>query len=126
VTTNAGARVILVADDDWMNREVMQTFLESAGYHVIPAISGSQALQLTYARRPDLVMLDVRMNGLDGYEVCEHLKSDESLHSLKVVLVTAMEREEDMARAAAVHADDFLPKSLDWMTIMARVGQLLE
>src|SRR5262245_8429355 len=62
--------VIMVVDDDWMNRELLQTHLERAGYDVVTANNGQKALEIVMSRPPDLVLLDVRMHGLDGYEVC--------------------------------------------------------
>ena len=70
-----GKTIILVVDDDWMNRELLQTHLERAGYIVVTANNGQKALEAVSSRPPDLVLLDVRMHGLNGYEVCSRLGS---------------------------------------------------
>lgn len=117
--------LILIADDDWMNREVMQSFFEHSGYGVIVAQDGAEAVRLAQEHKPDLALLDVRMRGMDGYEVCAELKGDAATQSIVVVVITALERDKDRERAAEVHADDFVQKSMDWTTIMTRIEKLL-
>jgi CheY-like chemotaxis protein len=119
------ASLVLVVDDDWMNREVMQSFFEHAGYQVIVATNGNQALQLAHTHHPALAMIDVRMSDLSGYEVCHLLKSDTQTQNVKVVLITALERKEDRVYAQEARADDFVSKSLEWPAIVERVGLLL-
>lgn len=117
--------LILIADDDWMNREVMQSFFEHAGLEVVIAKDGSEALELAHARQPRLALLDVRMRGVDGYAVCAQLKADEATRQMIVVLITALERDHDRERAVQVGADDFVPKSMDWTAILERIEGLL-
>jgi CheY-like chemotaxis protein len=117
--------LILIADDDWMNREVMQSFFEHAGLEVVIASDGSEAVELAQARQPRLALLDVRMRGVDGYAVCAQLKADEATRHIIVVLITALERDHDRERAAQVGADDFVPKSMDWTAILERIEGLL-
>jgi two-component system cell cycle response regulator len=104
------APIILVVDDDWMNRDLMQAHLTVAGYEVVTANSGEKALQLVDAQMPDLILLDVRMHGMSGYDVCAHLKSQEATRHIPIIIVTALDKDEDYQRAVEVGADDFLPK----------------
>lgn len=117
--------VILMVDDDWMNREVFQLFLERAGYRVLAADSGAAALALAQTERPDLAFIDVRLGDLDGFAVCAQLKADETTCHIPVVLVTAMEIEAERVRALQAGADDFLSKTMGWSDMIARIARLL-
>src|SRR5688572_16566225 len=116
--------VILVVDDDWMGREVTQAHLESAGYEVMVAHSGERALELAFATPPDLVLLDIRMHGMNGYEVCRHLKANETTKYAPVVMVTALESDDHKLRAIESGADDFLSKPFNSLMMLTRVRSL--
>lgn len=115
----------MIADDDWMSREVLQAFLEGAGYPVIAATSGVEALNLARERQPMLAVVDVRMKDMSGYDVCIALKQDGTTEAIKIVLITGLLREQEKNRAAQAGADDVVSKSLDWNAILARVCKLL-
>jgi CheY-like chemotaxis protein len=117
--------VILIADDDWMNREVMQTFFEHSNFNVLVAQDGDEALRLTREHMPDIALLDVRMRGLTGYDVCAKIKSDAATRHIVVVVITALERDKDREHAVAARADAFVPKSMDWSAILERIEGLL-
>lgn len=117
--------LILVVDDDWMTREVMEAHLLSAGYEVLLAHSGERALALAQERPPDLVLLDVRMHGLSGYDVCERLKHSAATRYAPVVMVTALESESDKLRAINAGADDFISKPFTSLMLLTRVRSLL-
>lgn len=102
---------ILCADDDPDIRAVVAAFLEHLlGCEVRLAKDGTEALQLARAMRPDVALIDVRMPGLDGWEVCKRLKSDEETRTIKVVLMTALEPKESDGVAATIGADGFISK----------------
>jgi DNA-binding response OmpR family regulator len=117
--------VILVVDDDWMNRELLQTHLERAGYEVITANNGQKALDTVVSRPPDLVLLDVRMHGLSGYEVCARLKSQAAMRYVPVIMVTGLDGDADYQEAIEAGADDFLPKPFNSVVMFARIRSLL-
>lgn len=117
--------VILVVDDDWMNRDLLQAHLEAAGYKVVTANSGEKALEIAAARTPDLIMLDVRMHGMSGYEVCARLKALESTQHVPVMIVTALDKDDDYLKAIEAGADDFLPKPFNSIIMLARIRSLL-
>ncbi len=119
------APIILVVDDDWMNRDLLQAHLEVAGYEVMTANSGEKALELVEARTPDLVLLDVRMHGMSGYDVCARLKSQEATRPVPVIIVTALDKDEDYQRAVEVGVDDFLPKPFNSVVMLTRIRSLL-
>lgn len=117
--------LVLLADDDWMSREVMETQLQLAGYQVATANNGDRVLQLAYERPPDLVLLDVRMDGMTGYDVCVQLKTHAATRSTPVMIVTALESDEDMQRAINSGADDFISKPFTALMLLTRVKNLL-
>jgi PleD family two-component response regulator len=117
--------LILVVDDDWMNREVMEAHLQAADYDVMVAHSGESALKMAFERPPDLVLLDVRMQGMSGYEVCERLKSHKATHNTPVVIVTALEDDADKLKAIKVGADDFISKPFTSLVMLTRVKSLI-
>lgn len=115
-----GARV-LVVDDNALNVELIAENLEQEGYVVERAESGETALQRIAAESFDVVLLDVMMPGLSGYEVCARLKADERTHLLPVVMITALDKREDKIRGIAAGADDFIHKPFDRTELLMRV-----
>jgi DNA-binding response OmpR family regulator len=89
------------------------------------ANSGEKALEMAAADPPALVMLDVRLTGLDGLEVCRRLKNDAGTHSIPVVMVTALESEEDQQQAIQAGADGFITKPFEMETLLAQIRSLL-
>jgi adenylate cyclase len=120
-----GPGKILVVDDDPGNREVLEELLRLRGYPVVTAASGPEALRLVKLDPPDLVLLDVTMPGMSGYEVCEALRADPESRLLPVVIVTALEGQEEKIRAIEAGADDFLNKPISPPELVARVKSLL-
>src|SRR5262249_40763874 len=112
---------ILIVDDDWMNRELLQAHLENAGYQALTTNNGTKALELAGSHLPNLILLDVRMPGLDGYEVCSRLKSSEVTGHIPVLLITALEDDESKLKGAAAGADDFVPKPIDIDHMLAQI-----
>jgi putative two-component system response regulator len=115
-----GARV-LVVDDNPLNVELMAENLEQAGYEVVRAGSGEEALARAAEQSFDMVLLDVMMPGLDGFQVCERMKKDEHTRFLPVVMVTALDKREDRIRGISAGADDFLNKPFDRAELLMRV-----
>ena len=122
---NEKVALVLVVDDDWMNREVMEAHLTGAGYEVLVAHNGDKALELAFATPPDLVLLDVRMQGISGYDVCRRLKAHDATKYTPVVMVTALESEEDKLAAIRAGADDFISKPFTALMMLTRVKSLL-
>jgi len=120
--TNA---TILVADDHAPNRELLQEVLASAGFTVLVAEDGAAALQKFKRLRPDLVLLDVMMPHLNGFEVCARIKADSETCLTPVILVTALSAKEDRVVGITAGADDFLTRPVDTSELLARVRSLL-
>ena len=115
---------VLVVDDAPANCEMLEAILAPRGYAVLSASTGREALEKIAVEEPDLILLDIVMPGMDGYEVCRRLRADERTRLLPVVMVTASE-EQEKTRALEAGADDFVQKPLNQAELLARVGSLL-
>jgi len=101
---------ILVVDDELYIRNILDFALASEGFEVITAADGEQALQKALAVTPDLIVLDVMMPKLDGFEVCRAVKAKEETKHIPVILLTARDKEADRRRGEEVHCDAYLTK----------------
>ncbi len=116
---------ILVVDDEPLNVEILQEML-SQNYEIVSAYSGNEALEMVEKTSPNLILLDVMMPGMNGYEVCKQLKGKEKTRSIPIVMVTALKEREDRIKAIEADADDFLSKPVDMSELNARVKSLLK
>jgi cyclic di-GMP phosphodiesterase len=118
-------QVVLVVDDHPLNLELIEGCLADVDCRVITATDGIEALELVKKDRPDLVLLDVMMPRMDGYEVCQRLKDSPEGKLLPVVMVTALGQIADRVRGLEVGADDFIVKPIERVELVARVRSLL-
>lgn len=116
---------ILIVDDELSNIEIMNAILEDE-YDVCFATSGQQALDVAHAAQPDLVLLDVLMPGIDGFEVCRQIKSDPSLADIPVIFTTGLGDTEDEMRGLSLGAIDYVTKPIQPAILRARVGNHVE
>jgi signal transduction histidine kinase len=116
---------ILIVDDEEKNIKLLKGILASEGYQLHRALNGEEALTKVAAIGPDLILLDIMMPGMDGFEVCKRLKQDESTQMIPIVMVTALGEKEYSTRAMNVGADDFLTKPVDHTELIVRVKSLL-
>ncbi len=116
---------ILVADDDWLNRDLLKAYLSSSGCEVVTAVDGREALDAALKHPPDLALVDVQMPRMDGLALCKALKANPSTRFMPIVIVTALDTEEEKLKALDVGADDFITKPYSSVILLTRVRSLL-
>ena len=117
---------LLVADDDPLNRDLLARRLSRQGYQVTLANNGQQALQLIHQHSYDLILLDMIMPGLDGRQVLAQLKSDPGLSEIPVIMISAMDQENGIARCIEAGAEDYISKPVNPVFLRARIGACIE
>lgn len=117
---------VLVVDDDWLNRDVVVNYFSHMGADVSSAPDGFKALELAAAEPPDLVIMDMQMPRMDGIEACKYLKSNPDTQFTPVIIVTAMESDEERIRALEAGADDFITKPYSSLLLLTRARALLK
>lgn len=123
-TSLAGAS-ILVVDDHEQNLELLTAYLDDLGAEIRQARDGLEAVQAVAERRPDLILLDVMMPRMSGFQVCGKLKSDPATKDIPIVVVTALNEVADVERAVELGADDFLTKPVNRLELVTRVRSLV-
>src|SRR6185503_12212966 len=118
--------LILVVDDDHINRELLSILLKREGHTVTTVDNGRQAMGVLMARKFDLILLDIMMPEMDGYQVLERLQNDADLRHIPVIVISAMGETENVARAIQLGADDYLTKPFDATLLQARIDASLE
>jgi adenylate cyclase len=116
---------ILVVDDTPQNIKVLDAILAPRGYTVVSAISGAEALHKVQTDSPDLILLDILMPGMSGYEVAQRLRADPATRFLPIVMVTPLGAQEEKVKAIEAGADDFLTKPVNQLELLACVKSLL-
>jgi adenylate cyclase len=117
--------LILVVDDVEENLEIVRVRLEAQGYEIATARNGQEAIEQTARLVPDLILLDIMMPGMDGIEVTKRLKSDETLRTIPIILLTAKSGIEDVVAGLNAGGDDYLTKPFEPTILVARVRSLL-
>ncbi len=117
---------ILAVDDNRMNRLKLARMLEGGGYSVSQADGGRTALDMLHSKAFDLVLLDILMPEVDGFQVLREMKDDTDLQNIPVIVISGLEDMDSVDRCLAAGADDFLSKSVDPAVLQDRVRKLLE
>lgn len=125
MTKDSNSRTILVVDDVPVNIQLLKTYLTAEGYRVMSAKDGSEAVDKIRSEMPDLVLLDVMMPKMDGFQVCKIIKNDKETQYIPVIMVTALNELEDKLKGIDSGADDFLTKPFNKLELLARVRSLL-
>jgi two-component system alkaline phosphatase synthesis response regulator PhoP len=117
--------VILIVDDEEDIRELVALNLRREGYQILTCDTGERALELVRSKKPDLVVLDLMLPGVDGLEVCRRLKADPDSRRIPVVMLTAKGEETDIVAGLELGADDYVTKPFSGKVLVARVRRLL-
>lgn len=122
----AAESTILVVDDSPSNVKLLRVILAAAGYRVLDAVSGAEALATLQRDRPDAVLLDVRMPGMSGFEVCRQIRANPEFALLPVIMVTALSQVDERIAGIEAGATDFISKPFNKKELLARVRASLE
>lgn len=117
---------VLVVDDNQQNLELLQAYLEDVDCRTIPAQDGPEALEIVAKQLPDLILLDVMMPKMSGFEVCKRLKNDPRTSDIPIIMVTALNEFGDIERAIDSGTDDFLSKPVNKLELLTRVKTMLK
>jgi CheY-like chemotaxis protein len=118
--------VVLVVDDNQQNLELLQAYLEDIDCETVPAHDGPEALEIIADSPPDLILLDVMMPKMSGFEVCKRIKNDPKTSDIPVIMVTALNEFGDIERGIDSGTDDFLSKPVNKLELVTRVKIMLK
>lgn len=116
---------ILIADDTPQAAELLEAYLAETDYETRIASDGEQTLQLVASWKPDLILLDVMMPRISGFEVCKRLRNNPDTHDIVILMVTALDQHSDIERAVEAGTDDFLSKPIAKTELLRRIRALL-
>ena len=116
---------ILVVEDQPDNRQILRDLLTSADFEVIEAVDGETGLAAAAAHRPDLILMDIQLPGLDGYEATRRIKTDAALHAIPVIAVTSYASSSDVDKARAAGCDALVSKPFSPRQLLAKVREYL-
>jgi DNA-binding response OmpR family regulator len=115
----------LIADDNPQGAELLEAYLADSGYELRTASDGEQTLHQVAAWHPDLILLDIMMPRISGFEVCKRLRADPATRDVAVLMITALDQPSDVERAVEAGTDDFLSKPINKSELLLRVHSLL-
>lgn len=113
--------LVLIVDDEYIGRETLQSVLEGEGYELEMAENGLQAIEKAKKLLPDVILLDVMMPGMTGFEVCQRIRSDPQIAEIPIIILTALDDRESLLNALKAGADDFISKPFDRYELRARL-----
>lgn len=117
---------ILIADDNPTNVELLEVYLAEVDCEIATAADGRETLEQVARFRPDLILLDIMMPKLSGFEVCKKIKEDPATRNIMILMVTALNEDGDIERAVAAGCDDFLSKPVNKLELLKRVENMLK
>lgn len=119
------SKKILLVDDEPDALEIYSMRLEVTGYEVIKADDGEKALEMAKSENPDLIILDLMLPKIEGYDVCRTLKFDDGYKNIPIVILSALSQSADRQKAIDAGADDYFSKPVDFSTLLNRIAKLI-
>jgi two-component system cell cycle response regulator DivK len=116
---------ILVIEDSDINRRLMRDILLNHGFEVLEAVDGKEGIETARRERPDLILLDMQMPVMNGFDVLKEMRSDPALHEIKIIVVTSYAMTGDRERIIEAGADDYIAKPIDTRELPERIRRLL-
>jgi two-component system, cell cycle response regulator DivK len=116
---------VLVIEDQEDNRRIVRDLLTASGYELIEAVTGEEGLELTEKERPDLILMDIQLPGLDGYEVTRRIKANPELNRIPIIAVTSYALSGDDQKAAAAGCDGYVTKPFSPRVLLAKIREYL-
>jgi len=118
--------IVLVVDDNQQNLELLQAYLEDMDCQTVPASDGLQAMEIVADNPPDLILLDVMMPKMSGFEVCKRIKNDPKTSDIPIIMVTALNEFGDIEHGIDSGTDDFISKPVNKLELLTRVNTMLK
>lgn len=118
-------KLILVVEDQEDNRRIMRDLLASAGYEVLEAVSGEEGVAAAETHRPDLILMDIQLPGIDGYEATRRIKDNPDLHHIPIIVVTSYALSGDDVKAYEAGCDDYVSKPFSPRELLAKIREYL-
>jgi two-component system cell cycle response regulator DivK len=116
---------ILVVEDQADNRRILRDLLSSVGYEILEAVTGDEGITLATTQHPDLILMDIQLPGMDGYEATRRIKADPELHHIPIIAVTSYALSGDDAQAFAAGCDSYVAKPFSPRALLAKVREYL-
>ena len=117
---------VLIADDNLQGVELLEAYLCETNYEVVTAYDGEETLRKVHDWKPDLILLDVMMPKISGFEVCKRLRAEPQTHDIGILMITALDQPSDIERAVEAGTDDFLTKPINKAELLLRVRSVLK
>lgn len=117
---------ILIVDDDWGIVQIIQSLLDLSGYKTVVAADGREAVQVARDEDPDLILLDIMMPEMDGFDVCKFLRRDHDFDDTRIIMLTSLTQMGDAEKSFSAGANDFLGKPFDADRLLLKVKKQLE
>ena len=120
------SKLILVVEDQEDNRRIMRDLLTSAGYEVMEAVNGEEGVAAAEAHRPDLILMDIQLPGLDGYEATRQIKANPDLQHIPIIVVTSYALSGDDVKAYEAGCDDYVSKPFSPRELLAKIREYVQ
>lgn len=117
---------VLVVDDEEKNRKLLDAILKAENYNVLQAEDGETALKIVQSQQVDIIILDIMMPGMDGYEVCEKIKTSKFTQNIPIIMLTAKDMDHGLVEVAKKKANFYIVKPFDSKVLVAQIGRMLK